>query len=130
MTQHQAAAGSAEELAFAAMQLLAVAVKLREDEGPVQLGSPTTLLLTGHAGMSGIVSYLEVRTVAEVSRCTHLHAWTRGLFALLSARLCACPSGIKLAMATSCSQHVQDAAGYPQARPQQQCVWSCDPPAG
>ena len=76
-TQHWAAAGSADELAFAALQLLAVAVKPLEDEGHVQLESSAMLLLTGHAGMSGIMSHLEVRTVTEVSRCAHLHAWPK-----------------------------------------------------
>ena len=69
MSQHRAAAGSADELAFAAMQLLAVAVKPRDDEGHVQFESSATLLLTGHAGMAGILSCLEVRTVTEVPRC-------------------------------------------------------------
>ena len=53
------------------MQLLAVAVKPREDESHVQFESSAMLLLTGHAGMSGIVSYLEVSTVTEVSCCVN-----------------------------------------------------------
>ncbi len=111
------------------MQLLAVAVKPREDEGHVQFESTATLLLTGHAGKPGIVSCLEVRTITEVTHCAHLQACTSGLFAVLSTCLCAVPCSIKLAMAEFCFLSVHNAAGYLH-RGQQQCVQSCDLPAG
>eukprot|EP00891_Asterochloris_glomerata_P006915 jgi/Astpho2/6915/Aster-01782 len=60
--------GSADELAFAAMQLLAVAVKPREDEGHVQFESSATMLLTGHAGKPGIVSCLETGEESSESK--------------------------------------------------------------
>ena len=95
----------------------------------MQFESSATLLLTGHAGMFGILSYLEVRTGTEVTRCAHLHAWTRGFITMLSVCLCAVLSSFELAMADFCSLSVHSAAGYAH-RSQQQCVQSCDLPAG